>query len=119
MLGFNVGCSFAGSLSDLTVGAHGLDATVNACDTTSTLIGSVTPFVRLEKTALNPLENYFLCQASGRSYQRTALGLHCAVDPAPAVKGSNAEVIAFVKATPGTVGCVGGASSGVKVLQKY
>jgi ABC-type phosphate transport system substrate-binding protein len=38
---------------------------------------------------------------------------------APAVKGSDAEVIAFVKATPGAVGYVGGASSGVKVLQKY
>jgi hypothetical protein len=38
---------------------------------------------------------------------------------APSVKGSDAEVIAFVKATPGAVGYVAGPSSGVKVLMKY
>jgi len=38
---------------------------------------------------------------------------------APAVKGSDAPVTAFVKATPGAVGCVAGPSSGVKVLQTY
>jgi len=38
---------------------------------------------------------------------------------APAVKGSDAEVTAFVKATPGAVGYVTGPSSGVKVLMKY
>lgn len=38
---------------------------------------------------------------------------------APASKGSDAEVIAFVKATPGAVGYVSGGSSGVKVLHKY
>ena len=38
---------------------------------------------------------------------------------APAVKGSDAPVTAFVKATPGAVGRVAGPSSGVKVLQTY
>jgi ABC-type phosphate transport system substrate-binding protein len=38
---------------------------------------------------------------------------------APAVKGSDAEVISFVKATPGAVGYVKGDSSGVKVIQKF
>lgn len=38
---------------------------------------------------------------------------------APAVKGSDAEVAAFVKATPGAVGYVGSAPGGVKVLRKY
>lgn len=38
---------------------------------------------------------------------------------APAMKGSDAEVTAFVKATPGAVGYVAGFSSGVKVLIKY
>jgi ABC-type phosphate transport system substrate-binding protein len=38
---------------------------------------------------------------------------------APAMKGSDAEVIAFVKSTPGAVGYVAGPSSGVKVLEKY
>lgn len=38
---------------------------------------------------------------------------------APMVKGSDAEVIAFVKATPGALGYVGGAAGGAKVLQKY
>jgi hypothetical protein len=38
---------------------------------------------------------------------------------APSVKGSDAEVISFVKATPGAVGYVKGEASGVKVLQKF
>ena len=38
---------------------------------------------------------------------------------APAVKGSDAEVLAFVKATPGAIGYVSGSSSGAKVLLKY
>ena len=38
---------------------------------------------------------------------------------APPVKGSDAEVLAFVKATPGAVGYVGASGPGVKVLMKY
>ena len=38
---------------------------------------------------------------------------------APALKGSDAEVIAFVKATPGAIGYVRNASAGVNVLQRY
>ena len=38
---------------------------------------------------------------------------------APAVKGSDAEVTAFVKRTPGAVGYVSGPTSGVKVLEKF
>jgi ABC-type phosphate transport system substrate-binding protein len=38
---------------------------------------------------------------------------------APATKGSDAEVIAFVKATPGAVGYVSSGGAGVKVLHKY
>lgn len=38
---------------------------------------------------------------------------------APSVKGSDAEVSAFVKATPGAVGYVGAAPAGAKVLQKF
>ena len=38
---------------------------------------------------------------------------------APSIKGSDAEVIAFVKATPGAVGYVNTSASGVKVLQKF
>jgi ABC-type phosphate transport system substrate-binding protein len=38
---------------------------------------------------------------------------------APASKGSDAEVIAFVKATPGAVGYVSSGGAGVKVLHKY
>jgi hypothetical protein len=37
----------------------------------------------------------------------------------PAVKGSDAEVLSFVRATPGAVGYVGGTSSGVKVLERF
>lgn len=39
---------------------------------------------------------------------------------APAIKGSDAEVIAFVKGTPGAVGYIGGAAAaGVKVISKF
>lgn len=38
---------------------------------------------------------------------------------APPVKGGDAEVIAFVKSTPGAVGYVGTSGPGVKVLQKF
>ena len=38
---------------------------------------------------------------------------------APSLKGSDAETIAFVKATPGALAYVAGSSSGVKVLHKY
>jgi ABC-type phosphate transport system substrate-binding protein len=38
---------------------------------------------------------------------------------APAVKGSDAEVIAFVRATPGAVGYVSSGAAGVKVLEKF
>ena len=38
---------------------------------------------------------------------------------APSVNGSDAEVIAFVKSTPGAVGYVNVAPAGVKVLEKF
>jgi hypothetical protein len=37
----------------------------------------------------------------------------------PAVKGSDAEVIAFVRSTPGAVGYVSTSTPGVKVLEKF
>lgn len=38
----------------------------------------------------------------------------------PAVKGSDAEVIAYVRSTPGAIGYIGGtAPSGVKLLAKF
>ncbi len=38
---------------------------------------------------------------------------------APAIKGSDAEVIAFVRATPGAVGYVNSGGVGVKVLERF
>jgi ABC-type phosphate transport system substrate-binding protein len=38
---------------------------------------------------------------------------------APAIKGSDAEVIAFVRATPGAIGYVNFSAGGVKVLEKF
>ena len=38
---------------------------------------------------------------------------------APAIKGSDAEVIAFVRSTPGAVGYVSAGAPGVKVLEKF
>ena len=37
----------------------------------------------------------------------------------PAMKSSDAEVISFVKATPGGIGYISSPASGVKVIQKY
>ena len=39
--------------------------------------------------------------------------------PAPSIKGSDAEVVAFVKATPGAIGYVRQRVPGVKVLQGF
>jgi ABC-type phosphate transport system substrate-binding protein len=38
---------------------------------------------------------------------------------APSVKGSDAEVIAFVRATPGAIGYVKGTANGVQVLESF
>lgn len=38
---------------------------------------------------------------------------------APTVKGSDAEVIAFVRATPGSIGYVNSGAAGVKVLESF
>lgn len=38
---------------------------------------------------------------------------------APPVKGSDAEVLAYIKGTPGAVGYIAGTSSGTKVLMKF
>ena len=51
-----------------------------------TLAEKWTPFLRLEKAALDQSDNYFLGQASGRSYRRQALGLRYDVNPLTALK---------------------------------
>lgn len=38
---------------------------------------------------------------------------------APTLKGSDAEVLAFVRATPGALGYVNASNGGVKVLEKF
>jgi hypothetical protein len=38
---------------------------------------------------------------------------------APSLKGSDAEVIAFVRSTPGAIGYVSGTATDVKVLETY
>ena len=48
--------------------------------------GALTPFVRVEKTALNQADNYFAQQASGQSYKRSALGLRWELNPKTVVK---------------------------------
>lgn len=49
-------------------------------------IGAWTPYGRLEKTDLDQKDNYFLHQASGRSYKKAVLGLRYDVDAKSAVK---------------------------------
>ncbi len=49
-------------------------------------IGAWTPFVRLERVALDPADNYFRSQESGRSYRRSAFGLRYAIDPRSSFK---------------------------------
>lgn len=48
--------------------------------------GAWTPFLRFEKTRLDQSDNYFVAQASGRSYKRAALGLRYDLDPKAALK---------------------------------
>jgi hypothetical protein len=43
--------------------------------------GSLTPFVRFERASLDPNDNYFAAQRSGRSYSRSAVGALYALDP--------------------------------------
>lgn len=45
-----------------------------------------TPYLRVEKTALDQTDNYFLGQHSGRSYQRKALGLRYNLNQQAALK---------------------------------
>jgi len=42
--------------------------------------GAWTPFVRYERTAIEPNDNYFLSQRAGRSYRRAVLGARYAID---------------------------------------
>lgn len=51
-----------------------------------TFDGLWTPYLRLEKTSLDQTDNYFLGQASGRSYQRRALGLRYNLNRLSALK---------------------------------
>lgn len=51
-----------------------------------TLAEKYTPYARLEKAALDPGDNYFLGQISGRSYQRQALGLRYDLNAFSALK---------------------------------
>jgi hypothetical protein len=48
--------------------------------------GALTPFVRYEKAALDPNDNFFRSQESGRSYTRSSFGLRYAMDPKASVK---------------------------------
>ncbi len=50
------------------------------------LIGKWTPYARAEETSLDPNDNYFADQTSGRSYQRRALGLRYDLNEAAAIK---------------------------------
>jgi len=49
-------------------------------------LGAWTPFARLEKVSLDPADNYFRSQESGRSYRRTSVGLRYAIDPKSSFK---------------------------------
>lgn len=48
--------------------------------------GATTPFVRLEKAALDGADNFFISQAAGRSYSRAALGARYAIDTNSSLK---------------------------------
>jgi hypothetical protein len=48
--------------------------------------GSLTPFVRFERASLDPNDNYFAAQRSGRSYSRSAFGALYALDSRSAIK---------------------------------
>ncbi len=49
-------------------------------------IAAWTPFVRIERSGLDPTDNYFRSQESGRSYRRSVLGVRVALDPKSSFK---------------------------------
>jgi len=53
-----------------------------------------TPFVRLEKAALNQADNYFAALATGRAYSRQALGLRYDLTPNSALKAELNHTVA-------------------------
>jgi hypothetical protein len=50
------------------------------------VFGSLTPFVRYERTSLNPQDNYFRSQLAGRSYRRIVVGARYALDSRSSLK---------------------------------
>jgi hypothetical protein len=48
--------------------------------------GQWTPYVRIERAALDPADRYFTSQGSGRSYRRASAGLRYALDPRSSLK---------------------------------
>ncbi|MGZ5130156.1 MAG: hypothetical protein ACXWJ1_02835, partial [Caldimonas sp.] len=48
--------------------------------------GSLTPFVRYERVSLDPQDNYFAAQFTGRSYTRFVLGSRYALDAKSSIK---------------------------------
>jgi hypothetical protein len=49
-------------------------------------VGAFTPFARIERTRLDQTDNYFAQQASGQSYERSALGVRYELNPRTALK---------------------------------
>lgn len=49
-------------------------------------LGDFTPYARHERVSLDPGDNYFLSQESGRSYTRTAAGLRYTIDSRSSLK---------------------------------
>ena len=49
-------------------------------------VGDFTPYARHERVSLDPGDNYFRSQESGRSYTRTAAGLRYTIDPRSSLK---------------------------------
>ena len=50
------------------------------------VFGSLTPYVRYERTSLDPQDNYFRSQLVGRSYRRAVVGARYALDPKSSFK---------------------------------
>jgi hypothetical protein len=48
--------------------------------------GRLTPFVRFERASLDPNDNFFLSQRTGRSYRRAVAGARYALDARSSVK---------------------------------
>jgi hypothetical protein len=122
LLAFAAGTSYAAA--DVYVVAHS-SVQISGGDVREVFLGDkqFAGPIKLVPVDNGPQQEQFLSRAlkiDGHKYNSTwtKKSFREGLNP-PAVKSGDAEVIEFVKRTPGAIGYVGSAPSGVLVVQKF